>query len=100
MVSKIVLYRFRSEACGNYLATNQEWAAEAFAKLKDLIPQLTLVETGINFNKLDWACDFSVTFELTSWAAIETLLQQPQVKEAFDFAEKVSYEKRQLDFFF
>jgi len=100
MVCRVILYRFRDEACGNYKATNQDWAAEAFDKIADVIPQLKRMETGINFNKLDWASDFSVTFELSAWSAIELLMEQPIVKEAFEFVAKVSIEKRQIDYLF
>ena len=100
MVSKIVLYRFLSEARGNYLATNQEWAAEKFAQLTGLIPQLVLVETGVNFSRLEWSCDFAVILEFTSWSAIEILMQQPLAQQAFAFAESISFEHRQLDYIF
>ncbi len=98
MIIRIVLYRLRPEACGNYLATNQQWAAEAFDKVGDVIPQIVKLETGINENRADWSCDFSVLLELTSWEGIELFNEHPQVKKVNDFMNKISIEKRVVEF--
>lgn len=100
MVSKIIMYRFRSEAGGNYKETNLDWAVEKFAACSNVIPQLKLVETGINICPVDWSCDLAVIFELTSWSAVDTLLENDIVKHALDFAAGVSFEKRQIDYIF
>jgi len=99
MTGKILLYRLKPEACGNQKSTNQVWASEAFAKAKGIIPQLQTLETGININRLDWSCDFSVLLEFRSWEAISIFEAQPLVKEAYEFMDKISCEKRLVEFF-
>ena len=99
MTGKIVLYRLKTEACGNALSTNQLWAAEAFDNLKNIIPQITRLETGINQNRLDWSSDFSIFVEFTSWEAIEIFDNHRAVRKAYEFMDKISCEQRLVEFF-
>jgi len=99
MTGKILLYRLKTEAFGNVLSTNQVWAAEAFNKLRTIIPQITRLETGINQNRLDWSSDFSLLVEFTSWEAIDIFDNHPAVKEAYEFMDKISCEQRLVEFF-
>jgi len=93
-----MLYRLKPEACGNYLATNLQWSADAFNKVKGCIPQLQNLETGINECKLDWSSDFSVLLEFTSWEAVDIFINLPLVKKALDFMTKISSEQRVIEF--
>lgn len=98
MVIKIQMYRMRPEACGNFKATNQDWAAEKFSALKGIIPQLRKLETGINTNRLDWSGDFCVYMEFSSWSALEEFAGKREVREVYEFISKVTCEERQIEF--
>ncbi len=98
MIKHLVLWKLKDSAEGK---TRQENALELKAALEDLkgkVPEIHMLEVGLNFNPADTACDLSLYSEFKSREDLEKYQRHPEHLKVVELVKKVTQERRVSDY--
>lgn len=99
MIKHIVMWRLHEFADGNSKTENAQKLKRLLLALKGSIPEIRLMEVGLNVNRKDPnASDVALYSEFESVEDLETYQKHPEHQKVVQFLQKVRFEKRVLDY--
>ncbi|MFQ5584516.1 MAG: Dabb family protein [Calditrichia bacterium] len=98
MIKHIVMWRLYEQAGGNSKAENVEKLCQMLLGLRNNIPEIKHLETGINVDTSKSASDVVLYCEFDNLQDLRAYQQHPLHQQVVDFLNKVRSEKRVVDY--
>ena len=94
MIGHIVLFKFKEEN----KTQNIEWAKELLLALEDLIPELVILQVGINFDTAERAMDLSLYTVFDSKEDLAHYASHPEHLKVVAFMKEVTEYSKVCDY--
>jgi hypothetical protein len=98
MIKHIVLNKLKDFAEGKTKEENALWMKENLEKMVDFIPELILIEVGIDFLKSERSWDVSIYTVFASKEDLQTYMTHPHHLELIDHILKIREDAKVVDY--
>ena len=100
MIRHIVFWTLQEEAEGRTKSENAVVMKQMLDSLKNSIPQIIELETGINFNTTDTAWDIALWSAFASNEDLDTYQKHPAHLKVVEFIRKIRNQRAVIDYVF
>ncbi|SFM25957.1 Dabb family protein [Methanolobus profundi] len=98
MLKHIVMWKLKDNAEGNTNIKNALFMKEMLETLKDVIPEIEMIEVGLNVNSSAAAYDVVLYSEFKDEEALKTYQDHPEHLKVAEFVGKINEDRVVVDY--